>query len=83
MVAWEASALAAAALLVGLPLGVLAGRWAWALFAASAGVSGVADVPVPLILLAVPVTLVLANLIAAEPGWDAARVRPASILRTE
>ena len=83
VVAWEASALAAAALLIGLPLGVLAGRWAWAVFAGSAGVSGVADVPVPLVLLAIPVTLALANLIAAGPGWDAARVRPASVLRSE
>ena len=83
VVAWEASALAAAALLIGLPLGVLAGRWAWALFAGSAGVSGQADVPLPLVLLAIAVTLALANLIAAEPGWDAARVRPASVLRSE
>ena len=83
VVAWEATALAAAALLIGLPLGVLAGRWAWALFAGSAGVSGVADIPLSLVLLAIPVTLALANLIAAGPGWDAARVRPASVLRTE
>jgi hypothetical protein len=26
---------------------------------------------------------VLANLIAAGPGWDAARLRPATVLRTE
>jgi ABC-type antimicrobial peptide transport system permease subunit len=83
VVAWQASALAAAALLIGLPLGVLAGRWAWAVFAGSAGVSGQADVPLPLVLLAVPVTLALANLIAAGPGWDAARLRPASVLRSE
>jgi hypothetical protein len=83
VVGWEASALAGAALLVGLPLGVLAGRWAWAIFAGSAGVSGAPDVPVPLVLAAVPVTLVLANLIAAGPGWDAARLRPATVLRTE
>src|SRR5580704_790373 len=83
VVAWEASALAAAALLVGLPLGIIAGRWAWAIFAGSAGVTGVADVPLPLVLLAIPVTLALANLIAAGPGWDAARVRAASVLRTE
>jgi hypothetical protein len=83
VVGWEASALAGAALLVGLPLGVLAGRWAWAIFAGSAGVSGAPDVPVPLVLAAVPVTLVLANLIAAGPGWDAARLRPAAVLRTE
>ena len=38
-VLWQASALAAASLLVGLPLGVLAGRWAWVLFADSAGVA--------------------------------------------
>jgi hypothetical protein len=38
---------------------------------------------VPLVLAAVPVTLVLANLIAAGPGWDAARLRPATVLRTE
>ncbi len=83
VVAWQATALAAAALLIGLPLGVLAGRWAWALFAASAGVSGQADVPLPLVLLAIPVTFAAANLIAAGPGRDAARLRPASVLRRE
>jgi hypothetical protein len=29
------------------------------------------------------VTLALANLIAAWPGWRAARVRPATVLRSE
>jgi FtsX-like permease family/MacB-like periplasmic core domain len=83
VVSWQASALAAVALLVGLPLGVVAGRWAWDLFAASAGVGRGADVPVTLVLLAIPAVLLLANLIAAGPGWAAARVRPALILRTE
>jgi ABC-type lipoprotein release transport system permease subunit len=83
VVSWQASALAAAALLVGLPLGLLAGRWAWLVFAGSAGVGNNADVPVRLVLLAIPVTLVLANLIAVGPGWTAARTRPALILRSE
>jgi hypothetical protein len=83
VVSWQASALAAVSLLVGLPLGVAAGRWAWALFAASAGVEPEADVPVALVLLIIPVTLILANLIAAVPGWTAARIRPALILRSE
>jgi predicted lysophospholipase L1 biosynthesis ABC-type transport system permease subunit len=83
VVSWEASALAAVALLAGLPLGVLAGRGAWALFAASSGVAGHADVPVPIVAAAIPVTLLLANVIAAGPGWAAARVRPAVILRSE
>jgi ABC-type antimicrobial peptide transport system permease subunit len=83
VVSWQAAALAAAALLVGLPLGLLAGRWAWLLFADSAGVGSQADVPVPLVLLVIPVTLVLAVLLAAVPGWTAARIRPALILRSE
>jgi hypothetical protein len=29
------------------------------------------------------VTLILANLIAAGPGWTAARVKPARVLRAE
>lgn len=83
VVAWEASAFAAVALIIGLPLGVVAGRAAWAVFANSAGVSAQPAIPVPLILLAVPVTVALANLIAAAPGWTAARLRPAAVLRTE
>ena len=73
----------AAALLVGLPLGALAGQWAWAVFAGSAGVAPQADVPVPLVLLIIPVALALANVIAAGPGWTAARIRPALTLRSE
>ena len=83
LVCWQASALAAAGLLAGLPLGLLAGRWAWALFAGSAGVSAQADVPVPLILLTIPAALLLANLLAAGPGWAAARIRPGRTLRSE
>jgi ABC-type antimicrobial peptide transport system permease subunit len=83
VVSWQASALAAAALLAGLPLGAVAGRWSWDLFAGSAGVARQAEVPVPLMLLAIPAALLLANLIAAGPGWAAARIRPALILRSE
>jgi ABC-type lipoprotein release transport system permease subunit len=83
LVAWQASALAAAPLLAGLPLGLLVGRWAWLVFANSAGVGSAADVPAALVLLTIPVTLILANLIAAGPGWTAARVRPALVLRSE
>jgi MacB-like periplasmic core domain len=83
VVSWQASTLAATALLVGLPAGLLAGRQAWALFAGSAGVAGTADVPLPIVLLVIPVTLLLASLLAAGPGWAAARIRPALILHAE
>jgi ABC-type lipoprotein release transport system permease subunit len=83
VVSWEASALAAVALLAGMPLGVLAGRWAWIAFAGSAGVSRTPAIELPLVLLTVPATLLLASLIAAQPGWQAARIRPATVLRTQ
>jgi FtsX-like permease family len=83
VVAWEASAFAVVALLIGLPLGILAGRWAWAYFANAAGAPADATVPLTAVLLAIPVTLLIANLIAAWPGWTAARLRPALVLRTE
>ena len=35
------------------------------------------------VLLAIPATLLVANLVAALPGRIAGRVRPASVLRTE
>jgi ABC-type antimicrobial peptide transport system permease subunit len=83
VVAWEATAFAAVALLIGIPLGVLAGRWAWSYFATNAGAPTQATVPLPAVLLAIPATLLIANLLAAWPGWTAARLRPAVILRAE
>jgi predicted lysophospholipase L1 biosynthesis ABC-type transport system permease subunit len=44
VVSWQANALAAAALAVGLPLGVVAGRWSWTWFARSVGVADQPDV---------------------------------------
>ncbi len=83
VVAWQASALTAVALLAGLPLGLIAGRWAWAVFANAVGVSGAADIPWLWVALAVPIALVAANLIALGPGWLAGRVKPATVLRSE
>jgi len=83
VVAWQATALAATALLIGLPLGLLAGRWAWVLFATSLGVGSTAVIPVPLVLLAIPATWLLALLVAALPSRAAARISPAALLRTE
>ena len=83
VVGWEATALAAAAMVAGLPLGLLAGRWSWALFAGALGVAGDADVPVLLVLLTIPVTWLLTILIAAWPARAAARVMPAAVLSAE
>jgi FtsX-like permease family len=83
VVQWQALSLAVVALLIGVPLGLLAGRWAWALFASSAGLAPAASIPVPLVLLTIPVTAALAAGIAVWPGRAAARVRAAATLRAE
>jgi hypothetical protein len=83
LVAWQAGAFGFAALLVGLPLGILAGRQAWAAFAAAAGIAPAPDIPLALILLTIPATLLIALLISVWPGWRAARLRPAAVLWTE
>ena len=70
------------ALAIGLPLGIGAGRWAWNLFAARIGVVPEPVVP-SVLLLVIPATLALANLIALAPGRAAARIRPAVVLRAE
>ncbi|MBO0819162.1 MAG: ABC transporter permease, partial [Actinobacteria bacterium] len=83
VVEWQAATLTAASLAAGLPLGVIAGRWSWSLFADSIGVAGDPAVPVPVILLVAAGGLLLAGALAAVPGRAAARVRPAAVLRTE
>ena len=82
-VAWQASIVVALALLVGLPLGVAAGRWVWLVFAARLGVAPEPQIPLLAVLVSIPVTLVIANAVAAVPGWMAGRLRPAPVLRTE
>ncbi len=82
-VAWQATTVVVIALVVGLPLGLAAGRWTWTLFADQLGVIPEPAVAVVASLVAVPAALVLANLVAAVPGRLAARTRPSVVLRTE
>jgi predicted lysophospholipase L1 biosynthesis ABC-type transport system permease subunit len=82
-VAWQATTIAAIALLVGLPAGVAGGRWAWRYLATQLGVLPEPAVPLITIIITIPAALVLANLIATAPGQAAARTQPATILRTE
>ena len=83
VVAWQATTLGVLALLVAVPAGVLAGRWAWTVVADRLGARSEPLVgPLVLVLLVVFV-LVVMNVIAAVPGRMAARVRPAVVLRSE
>jgi FtsX-like permease family/MacB-like periplasmic core domain len=82
-VAWQATTFAVVALAAGLPLGAAAGRWGWNALADRLGVVPEAVVPIVAVLLIVPATVAAANLVAAVPGWIAARTRPAEVLRSE
>jgi hypothetical protein len=82
-VAWQATTFAVVALVLGLPLGLAAGRWAWQLTAAALGVDSGPVVPGAAVLAVVAGTLVAANLVAAGPGRVASRLRPAAALRSE
>jgi putative ABC transport system permease protein len=82
-VAWQASVLAGLAALIGVPLGLGAGRWAWVSFAGGLGVPARPVLPLLVALLVVPATLVIGNLVATVPAWLAARTQPAAVLRTD
>jgi ABC-type lipoprotein release transport system permease subunit len=81
MAGWQALALAAVALLIGVPLGLIAGRWAWTLFADQISVAPAASLPLTTVLATVPLALLGSLGIAAIPAAIGRRSRPAALLR--
>jgi len=82
-VAWQATTLGVVALIFGLPLGVAAGRWAWALFADQAGVPFEPIVHLLSLALVIPGTLLVANGVALLPARAAANTQAAVAFRIE
>ena len=82
-VAWQATTFVVLALVLGLPLGVAAGRVAWRLTTDALHVVSPPRVPVGAVVVTAVVALVALNLVALVPGWLARRVSPATVLRTE
>jgi hypothetical protein len=82
-VAFQSTVVAVVGLVIGVPLGIATGRWLWILFAR--GLSAVPDpvIPVASVILAAAAALLLANLVAAVPGRQAARTPAALLLRAE
>ena len=82
-ITWQATLLALVGIIVGVPLGIAAGRFAWRWLADD---FPLAYVP-PLAWLAVAavaaIAVALANLLAVGPAHVATRIRPAETLRTE
>ncbi len=83
LVAWQAGTFAAISLVIGIPLGILAGRAAWALFANELGIGTSSVVPGVSVALCIPAVLLIAMIVAAGPAWFASRVQPARVLHSE
>ncbi len=81
-IAWQASVIAVIAVIIGVPLGIVAGRQLWVVFARSINAVPQPTVPTSLLLVTV-CTLALANLVAAVPARLAARTPAAFVLRAE
>ena len=80
---WQATTLSVIGLLVGVPIGVARGRVSWQVVADHTPLVFAPPLAVAALLVAAPVTILLANLIASFPGWRASRLRPAEQLRHE
>ena len=83
LVTWQAATFAAVSLLIGVPLGIFAGRAAWALFARELGVQTLSVVPGIGVALCIPAVFLIAILVSLGPAWFAARVQPARALQAE
>jgi ABC-type lipoprotein release transport system permease subunit len=82
-VSWQSTVAVTIGTVVGVPLGVAAGRSLWTLFARGINAVPQPTVPTASIALVTVGALVLANIVAAVPGRRAARTPTALLLRTE
>jgi len=82
-VTWQSTIAVAVGIVVGVPLGVVAGRTLWNLFARDIHAVPAPSVPILSIVLIALGALLLANVVAAIPGRIAARTPTAIILRAE
>ncbi|MEP7026679.1 MAG: ABC transporter permease, partial [Actinomycetota bacterium] len=81
-VAWQATAVALAGMVIGVPLEVAIGQVLWRTFATGLGVIPVSVVPPLLVAVLAAGILVAANLLAVGPGLAATRSKPGELLRT-
>ena len=82
-VLWQAATLALTGALVGLPLGVAAGRTVWRVLAADVGVFTAPVVPPVTVAIATAAIALAVVALGVVPAAAAGRARPAEGLRTE
>ena len=79
---WQAAVGAGVALAVGVPVGIVAGRWLWQAYAADIGVATRPDVPAVAIVVAVVASLAASMLASLIPAARAERSGTAAALRS-
>ena len=82
-IAWQATIVASVALVIGVPLGAIAGRSTWTLVTDRFGLPPDAVVPGARLVLLVVAAVVATNAVAVVPGLLATRTAPATTLRAE
>ncbi len=80
LVRWEGSTFALIGIVLGIPLGVIAGRVIWNEVATGIGVDAFVTTPVLALLVIAGATIAVALLAAAVPARHARRVHPATTL---
>jgi hypothetical protein len=82
-IAWQASVAGVGGVIVGVPLGIVLGRWLWTLFARYINAVPEPTVPVLSLVVVSACALLLVNIVATLPAHSAARVSTAQVLRGE
>jgi len=83
LIAVQATSTVVVGAVVGIPSGIVIGRWTWMAVAQGLGVLDRPVVEVAVIGLAIALALTIGNLLASAPALVAGRLRPAEILHTE
>jgi ABC-type antimicrobial peptide transport system permease subunit len=83
IVACQATTIVFTGIAIGIPLGIIAGRSLWQLFANTLHVTPTTRIPTPSIILTALAAIVLANIVAALPARQAANARVTTLLHTE
>ncbi len=83
VVTWQAAAVVVVAVAIGVPLGLLAGRWTWLMTVDDVGMIDTPATPWVAIGIIIGITMVAALAIATTFGWVAARRPLAAALRSE
>jgi ABC-type lipoprotein release transport system permease subunit len=80
---WQGMVITALAIVAGVPLGVVVGRLVWKQVTTGVGAVDLVSIPWPMILVAPLAAVAGIVVIASIIGRRAARIRPASVLRSE